>query len=163
MDYGMIGTLLGCKVIVSQYCYKTVAKVKGFADVRKPSSKRPYYYKTVEHVPMCYMAGGNVICAPEIAEQIKQLERKAEHDIFASMDRAIREETAKAFGLPPALLVPDPAAQTLTLAKMQQAEMRARLLGPSPVEEISPLLRYRWGLGGIMPGYGFNPDTNTST
>jgi hypothetical protein len=153
MDYGQIGTLLGCKVIVSQYAYKTVIRVRCVPDAHKPNARRRYFHKVAVRVPQCFTIGSDVlVAAPEIAAKIKQEAERVENAMIESMGRRIEQEIARSFGLPLSVLTNPRPGSTLTAAVLNDSMMRA-MIYPSPVDRETPLLRYGWGSGVMLPNF----------
>jgi hypothetical protein len=101
-DDGTLEAGMGQTFIVDANCYTEKVVWKGRADVRRPNTRRPFYYKTIVRVPTMYRLGGMIICHPVIAEQIRR-------GIANMQQRMADQVDAMAYGFGFALEKPAPS------------------------------------------------------
>ena len=68
----MLNQISGMKLIVSNHCYKTKTVVRGISDKRRPNGKKPLYKHVVIRIPLMYLMGNSIVCAPEMVARARQ-------------------------------------------------------------------------------------------
>lgn len=112
----------GLKVIESVHAYKTVIRVRGIPDVRKPNTRRPYFRKVAVRILLAYRVGDNLIIHPE-------LWKKWQKEIAERVTKSVDEMARSAFGLGQTTGTPPPALTMNTFREMVEK------LGPLPSSE----------------------------
>jgi len=62
------------KIISDINAYKTIVRVRGIADVRKPNTRRPIFRRVKVHIPLAYLVKltNTIIAHPSIVDALKK-------------------------------------------------------------------------------------------